>query len=234
MSTTAAASSHFDERTLAFLQELAAHNERPWFDANKHRYETHVMAPALAFIEAMAPHLTKISRHFVANRKRVGGSLMRVYRDTRFARDKTPFKTNIGIQFRHERGRQGVHAPGFYVHIEPGRCFLGVGLWHPEPAALKGIRTEIVEQPKLWERARDDHGFREHFALGGGELVRAPRGFPADGPHAADLRRTDFVATCNLQDRDTLRPQFADDVAARFATASPLLAFLCGALDLQF
>jgi uncharacterized protein (TIGR02453 family) len=234
MPKSTAASTLFDERTLEFLQELAAHNERPWFEANKHRYETHVMTPALAFIDAMAPRLEKISGHFVASKRRVGGSLMRVHRDTRFARIKTPFKTNIGIQFRHERALRDVHAPGFYVHIEPAGCFLGAGIWHPESAALAAIRTEIVEQPRLWQRVRDDRRFREHFELGGAELVKAPRGFPADGPHAADLRRKDFIAACNLQDRDTLRPQFVDDVAARFASATPLMAFLCGALDLQF
>jgi uncharacterized protein (TIGR02453 family) len=233
MPKSPAPSSLFDERTLAFLRELALHNERPWFDANKHRYDAHIMTPALAFIEAMAPRLERISRHFVASRRRVGGSLMRVYRDTRFARDKTPFKINIGIQFRHAR-RRDVHAPGFYVHIEPGGCFLGAGIWHPEPAALKAIRTEIVEQPKLWERARNDRRFCEHFELGGGELLKAPRGFPADGPHAADLRRKDFIASCNLEDHDTLGQKFVDDVAGRFASAAPLMTFLCGALDLQF
>ena len=229
----AAVASRFDEQTLEFLRELAAHNERPWFEANKHRYETHVMAPALAFIDAMAPRLAKISRHFVASGKRVGGSLMRVYRDTRFARDKTPYKTNVGIQFRHERGRD-VHAPGFYLHIEPGACFLGAGIWHPEPGALAAIRAEIVEQPKLWQRARDDQRFRKHFELGGERLAKSPRGYPADAPHADDLRRKDFIASCELAEAQTLRPQFVDDVAARFASATPLMAFLCGALDLEF
>src|SRR5882672_12210854 len=104
----------FDRETLRFLADLAAHNDRPWFEANKHRYEAHCMEPALAFIEAMAPAIAKISRHFVVAPKRAGGSLMRIYRDTRFARDKAPYKTNIGVQFRHERAKD-VHAPGFYV-----------------------------------------------------------------------------------------------------------------------
>jgi uncharacterized protein (TIGR02453 family) len=232
-SSKAAVASRFDAQTFAFLRELAAHNERPWFEANKPRYETHVMTPALALIDAMAPHLQKISRHFVASRRRVGGSLMRVHRDTRFARDKTPYKTNIGIQFRHERGRN-VHAPGFYVHIEPGGCFLGAGIWHPESAALAAIRAEIVEQPKLWQRARDDRRFREHFELGGERLAKSPRGYPPDAPHAEDLRRKDFIASCELADAETLRPQFVADAAARFASAAPLIAFLCGALDLEF
>ena len=232
MATTAAGAS-FDAETLRFLKDLAANNERPWFAAHKHRYDRHVLEPALSFIEAMAPAVQKISRHFVASAKRSGGSLMRVYRDTRFARDKAPFKTNIGIQFRHERGKD-VHAPGFYVHIEPGGCFLGAGIWHPEPSALAAIRMEIVDQPRLWKRVRDGRAFRKHFELAGEKLAKAPRGFPPDSPHADDLRRKDFIASCALTDREVLGPRFARQVGERFATASPLMEFLCGALDLRF
>jgi uncharacterized protein (TIGR02453 family) len=223
----------FDSNTLRFLAELAAHNERPWFAANKQRYDDHVVTPALAFIETLAEPLGKISRHFVAAPKRVGGSLMRVYRDTRFARDKTPFKTNIGIQFRHERGKD-VHAPGFYVHIEPGASFLGAGIWHPEPSALTAIRMAILEQPDAWRRTRDRAEFRSHFELSGEQLARLPRGFPAEAPHADDLRRKDFIATCTLADRDVLRADFAGRVVDRFRSAAPLMRFLCGALDFRY
>ena len=223
----------FDRETLRFLADLAAHNERPWFEANKQRYEAHCMEPALAFIREMAPAIATISPHFVASARRLGGSLMRIHRDTRFARDKSPYKTNIGIQFRHERGRD-VHAPGFYVHVVPGSCFLGAGIWHPDPKALRAIRTEIVEQPTLWERARADRAFRRHFELGGDQGERPPRGFPADGPHAADLKRKDFIAVCELTDAAVARADFAELAGTRFATARPLLDFLCGALDLPF
>jgi uncharacterized protein (TIGR02453 family) len=223
----------FDRETLRFLTDLAAHNDRAWFNANKQRYEDHFVTPALAFIDVLAPSIAKISRHFLAVSKVSGGSLMRIYRDTRFARDKSPYKTNIGIQFRHERGRD-VHAPGFYVHVEPGACFLGAGIWHPEPSALAAIRREIVEQPALWRRARDARAFKEHFTLGGEQAARLPRGMPTDSPHADDLRRKDFIAACDLADRDVLGAGFAADAAARFARAAPLMAFLCGALDLDF
>lgn len=223
----------FDSSTLRFLTDLAGHNERPWFAANKQRYDDHVATPALAFIDAFTEPLARISRHFVAAPKRVGGSLMRVYRDTRFAHDKTPFKTNIGIQFRHERGRD-VHAPGFYVHIEPGASFLGAGIWHPEPSALTAIRMAIVEQPTAWRQARDSAEFRRQFELDGDQLMRVPRGFSADAPHADDLRRKDFIATCSLGDRDVLRSGFAERVAERFGAAAPLMRFLCDALDFKF
>jgi uncharacterized protein (TIGR02453 family) len=140
----------FDSSTLRFLTDLASHNERPWFAASKQRYDDHVAAPALAFIAAFSEPLAKISRHFVAAPKRIGGSLMRVYRDTRFAHDKTPFKTNIGIQFRHERGKD-VHAPGFYVHIEPGVVPRGASASGAECA--DGIRLAIVRAATAWRRA---------------------------------------------------------------------------------
>ena len=227
------AGARFDQATLQFLRELAKHNDRGWFAAHKHRYDEHVVAPALAFIEALAPPLRKISRHFVAIPKRTGGSLMRVYRDTRFARDKTPYKTNIGIQFRHERGRD-VHAPGFYVHLEPGGCFIGAGIWRPEPRAQRAIRLEIVEHPELWEQCRNGRDFRRHFELGGEQLVRLPRGFTADAPHTDDLRRKDFIAACDVSDREAVAADFQRRVTERFATAAPLMRFLCGALDLRF
>jgi uncharacterized protein (TIGR02453 family) len=223
----------FDRETLRFLANLAANNNRDWFEANKQRYEDHFLTPALAFVDAMRPAITKISSHFRAVSRRMGGSIMRIHRDTRFARDKSPYKTNIGIQFRHARARD-VHAPGFYVHIEPGRCFLGAGIWHPEPGARAAIRTEIVQHPDLWQRVRDARAFRQCFDLGGEQLARMPRGFPADAPHADDLRRQDFIGGCNLPDEEVVRGNFADSVAGRFASAAPFVAFLCGALDLEF
>jgi uncharacterized protein (TIGR02453 family) len=223
----------FDRETLRFLTDLAANNNRVWFEANKQRYEDHCLTPALAFVDAMRPAITKISSHFRAVSRRVGGSIMRVHRDTRFARGRSPYKTNIGIQFRHERGRD-VHAPGFYVHIEPGGCFLGAGIWHPEPSSRSGIRTEIVQRPDVWQRVRDARAFRRHFDLGGEQLSRMPRGFPADAPHGEDLRRQDFIAACNLEDATIVRSDFADSVADRFSSAAAFVEFLCGALDLEF
>lgn len=121
----------FRPETLRFLEELALNNERAWFQEHKRRYEQDVLDVALQFIEAMQAPLAELAPHFVAMPTRVGGSLMRVYRDTRFARDKSPYKTNIGIQFRHEQASD-VHSPGYYVHIHPQEVFVGVGLWRPE------------------------------------------------------------------------------------------------------
>ena len=223
----------FPPQTARFLSELAENNEREWFKANKHRYEAHVLGPALEFINAMEPRLEKISRHFVAIGKRTGGSLMRVYRDTRFSKNKTPYKTNVGIQFRHELGKD-VHAPGFYVHIEPNNCFLGTGIWRPDSDALAAIRSCIAENSGSWKRARDAKRFVAHFRLGGARLKRPPRGYAADHPYIEDLKRKDFIAVSEFPIKAIRSPGFIDEVAARYATAKPLMRFLCAALDLRF
>lgn len=225
--------SFFGRETFRFLKELAANNERGWFADNKHRYETHVLEPALDFIASMGPALDRISSHFVAIPKRMGGSLMRVYRDTRFSRDKSPYKTNIGIQFRHELGKD-VHAPGFYVHIEPGECFLGAGIWHPDGDSLARIRERIAEDGPAWHRAAHGKRFTDCLSLAGSSLMRPPKGFAADTPYIEDLKRKDFIATCPLSDSAVRSADFSKLAADRFRRSKPLMAFLCDALELEF
>lgn len=220
-------------RTLGFLEALEDHNDRDWFAQNKHRYEADVLEPALAFIAAMREPLARLAPRFEASPKRLGGSLMRVYRDTRFSKDKSPYKTNVGIQFRHAEGKD-VHAPGYYVHIAPGDIFVAAGLWRPEPASLARIRNAIVEKPLEWKKASTGPAFRRHFDLGGDALVRVPKGYPADHPYAADLRRKDFIASCELSDDAILSKGFVRDVTRRFEAAEPLMRFLCGAVGVPF
>ena len=223
----------FSGDTFEFLRELERNNDREWFNANKSRYETFVLDPALKFIDGMQEPLAAIAPRFVAVPKRSGGSLMRVYRDTRFGRDKTPYKTNIGMQFRHEDGKD-VHAPGFYVHVDAERTFLGVGLWRPPSPALAAIRQRIDARPGEWQRARDDAGFRRHFALGGEALTRAPRGYPADHPLLDDLRRKDFIAVKDLEPDAALSSGFPRRVTTAFAAAEPFMRFLCAALKVPY
>ena len=161
--------SPFDPGLVAFLQELRDNNNRDWFAKNKSRYEATVLAPALQFIADMADIVPTFAPRFTAVAKRQGGSLMRVYRDVRFSKNKEPYKTNVGIQFRHEAGRD-VHAPGYYLHIDPDSVFLGAGLWHPERDALAGIRDAIVEGPRQGANARDDKLFARNFKLVGSSL----------------------------------------------------------------
>lgn len=223
----------FSPGLLQFLGELSLNNDRAWFEANKARYERDVREPARAFIRAMAPRLRKISKFFVADDAKVGGSLMRIHRDVRFARDKAPYKTNLGIQFRHAAGKD-VHAPGFYVHVDNDGVFLGAGLWHPEADALAAIRKAIVERPSAWKKARDDTKFAKHWQPEGDSLARPPRGFDKEHPYIDDLRRKDHIAICRLKTDQILGSKAVDLIATRLAETKPYVGFLCKALGEGF
>ena len=223
----------FPPATLQFLKTLQRNNDREWFQNNKDRYESAFLEPSLAFIEAMAEPLQKISPCFQAIAKNQGGSLMRIYKDTRFAKDKAPYKTNIGIHFRHEAGCS-VHAPGFYLHIEPGSVFLGAGIWRPDRQPLLQIRQAISESPSDWKRARDAKSFRATFELSGDSLKRPPAGFETDDPMIEDLKRKDFIGVCNLEEKEITEPKFLQGVVKKFRAATPFMSFLCNSLGLPF
>jgi len=227
------AESRFTPETFRFLTELALNNSWSWFEANKSRYEALVREPALAFIRGAQPHLRKISSHLVASDRKVGGSLMRIHRDVRFSRDKSPYKTNVGIQFRHEVGKD-VHAPGLYVHIAPDECFLGAGVWHPDAKALGAIRRQIAEYPAQWKRASQGKRFAGEFALSGSSLTRSPKGFDPEHPWIEDLKRTDFIAVAPLSPREVTSREFPRAATARLGAGKSLMAFLCEALNLAF
>ncbi|MEO1036950.1 MAG: DUF2461 domain-containing protein [Pseudomonadota bacterium] len=222
----------FTSETLGFLRELAANNDRDWFAEHKPRYEAAVLEPALRFIGAMQTPLAGIAPSFQAVPKRVGGSLMRVYRDTRFSRNKAPYKTNIGIQFRHSAGKD-VHAPGFYLHIEPDSVFVGAGSWHPAAPMLAAIRSHLAANSTAWRRAIGGKRFNEYFALEGERLKRPPRGFDADHPCIEDLKRKDFIAVANFAPTDVLEDDFIKQVVSRFRAAKPFMQFLCDANSLS-
>jgi uncharacterized protein (TIGR02453 family) len=223
----------FGPGLLRFLGELREHNDRAWFKANQARYEDEVRGPALDFIRLMAPHVEKISPSLVASDRKVGGSLMRIHRDVRFSKNKEPYKTNLGIQFRHERGKD-VHAPGLYFHVDPDSVFLGVGMWHPDAASLAAVRQAIDEDPRGWKRASRGKRFREAWELGGDSLKRAPLGYPADHPRIEDLKRKDHIAVCPLARREVTRSDLVDRVAERFRRGRPYIAWLAESLGLPF
>ena len=223
----------FKPITVSFLQELSENNNRNWFMQNKKRYETDVLTPALNYISAMSESLAKFSPNFVAVPKRIGGSLMRIYRDTRFSKDKTPYKTNIGIHFRHRFGKD-MHVPGYYVHIAPDENFVGIGTWHPPSDALLKIREHIVEHPKKWSTARDDRIFRKEFNLYGDKLKFAPRGFSKDHKLIEDLKWKDFIAVRNLNKSDIQSEDFIGLSCRLFKSATPYMNFLCDALEVPF
>ena|GEM_PF-20467 len=223
----------FNRSLMKFLVELKANNNRDWFQENKPRYEAEVLTPSLEFIRAMGPLLKKISPELIASDKRVGGSLMRVYRDTRFASDKTPYKTNVGIHFRHEMGKDA-YCPGLYLHIAPEECFLGAGIWHPDSATLKKIREAIDERSKDWKRARDNKKFNEHFELAGEKLKTSPRDYDKDHPMIEDLRRKDFIGVKAIRESEVFKKDFLAESVAAFVAAKPLMKFVCDSIHVPF
>lgn len=224
---------HLDRELFRFLRDLERNNNREWFQANKQRYERHVKEPLLGFVMDFASHLQKISPHFLADPRPVGGSMFRIFRDTRFSSDKRPYKTNAGVQFRHEAGKD-VHAPGFYLHLAPGEVFAAAGIWHPDSGTAAQIREAILEDPERWRRVVTRKAFRESFELAGDSLRRAPRGVPADHPLLEDLRRKDFIAVADLSEAQACAPGFIAGLARLWSKAGPFTGFLCQALGQPF
>lgn len=224
---------YFTEQTFDFLSQLASNNQREWFELHKSEYETFVRTPALEFIEDFAPLLRDVSPHFRAIAKKVGGSLMRVQRDTRFSRDKTPYKTNIGIQFRHELGKD-VHAPGYYLHIANDECFIGVGIWHPDSPTLHKIRLALVEHEQQWIDTCAHLPFQQQFQLSGDQLSKPPRGFDKLHPLIDDLKRKDFIAIAPLTRHDACSEQLPEHVQQHAESATPFMQFLCKALQVNY
>jgi uncharacterized protein (TIGR02453 family) len=220
---------YFTRETFRFLRELTEHNDRDWFADNKRRYEAVVKEPALRLIQDFAPHLKKLSPHFQATPR----SLFRIYRDVRFAKDKSPFKTHTGIQFRHDRGRD-VHAPGYYFHVQPGQVFLALGLWHPDGATLGAIRERIVEAPADWKKASRGKAFRDTFAMEGDRLTRPPRGFDPEHPLVDDLKWKDFIATAELSEASATSADLPEALARTWSAGTPFMKFLCSAVDVPF
>jgi uncharacterized protein (TIGR02453 family) len=224
---------YFTPELFRFLAELTLNNERAWFEANKGRYRTAIQEPLLRFIADFAPELATISPHFVADPRPQGGSMFRIHRDVRFSADKSPYKTHAAAQFRHRAARD-VHAPGFYLHLEPGGCFVGVGIWHPDSPTLAALRAALVADPDGWRGAAGNRAFCRAFALGGEALKRPPQGFDPAHPLIADIRRKDFVAIADLDEEQAMAP----DLLARFTrlcrAAAPFMRFLAGAVGQPF
>ena len=226
-------SGYFSDQTFAFLRKLKRNNNREWFKAHQDQYEAQVREPALRFIAAMDAPLKRISPNYIADDRKVGGSLFRIQRDTRFAKDKTPYKTAIGIRFNHERARD-VHSPLFYLHIEEGDCFAGAGLWRPDGKQTRAIREFIVANPNGWKQATRSAAFKRSYTLGGEALKRPPRGFDAEHELIDDLMRKDFVASVPLRTEDILDPRLPAKLARHYQALAPMVEYLCDALDVDF
>ncbi len=224
---------YFTKKTFDFLRQLKKNNERDWFKANKDRYEAHLKQPMLRFIEDFAGPLSKVSRKFDADPSPVGGSLFRIYRDTRFGKDKTPYKTHLAAHFRH-RSAKDVHAPGFYLHLEPKSVWMGVGIWRPDTASARRIREAIAADSARWKKVTRGKAFASKFELTGDALKRPPRGFDPEHAFVEDLKRKDFIGMAKMSESDACKPDFLKQFAARCKTSGPFVHFVCDALDVPF
>ena len=224
---------HFTPALFEFLAELSMNNNREWFQANKARYERDVRNPLLDFVADFGERLRDISPHMVADPRPSGGSMFRIYRDVRFSKDKSPYKTNAGAHFRHEVGRE-VHGPGFYLHLQPGSVFGGAGIWMPNSQTLGKIRGAIVENPGRWERIVGDEAFSSRFTLEADSLKRAPKGVDPDHPLIDYLKLKSFAAGTSFEDDDVVSPGFIDIYTDACRTAGPFSEFLTNAVGLDW
>jgi uncharacterized protein (DUF2461 family) len=198
-------------KLFSFFRDLKNNNTREWFEANKDRYESDVREPLLTFIDSFAEPLYKISPHFRADARKVGGSLFRIYRDVRFSKDKTPYKTQAGVHFRHERSKDA-HAPGFYLHLDPKEVFIGAGIWHPDKDALLQIRGALMDPPP---------GRKPSVAPP--SAVSSPwRESPTNGPLVASTRNTHYSRTsCARTSSPSPRPHVPMFLLRTFQKSSP-------------
>lgn len=219
---------HFSPALFAFLKALKANNTREWFEAHRVQYVTAVETPMLRFIDDLRPRLATVSRGFVADPRRSGGSMFRLYRDTRFSADKSPYKTHVAARFVHRAQPKGQMGPTFYLHLEPGDSFGGGGIYHPDTPALTRIRHAIVDDATGWRAVK-----RLGLDLQGDTLKRVPTGFAADHPFADDLKRKDLYVVHAFSQRDVCSRGFMDHYIDACLQVEPLVTFLSRAVGLK-
>lgn len=220
----------FTRELFDFLEELAEHNDREWFAANKARYEAHVKGTSLAFVEAVAGPMADLAPHIRCDKK----ALFRIYRDTRFSKDKTPYKTTAGIHFRHDAGKDA-HAPGYYLHLEPAGVFVGSGIWSPDTRTAGLLRSAMVEDPQGWAAVRDPLLADGRYGWYGDDaLKRVPRGYPKEHPLADDLRKKSIVVTRQLPAATVFEEDFLDQWVAICEETHPLMAWICRAIGVPW
>jgi uncharacterized protein (TIGR02453 family) len=218
---------YFTDDLFRFLTRLKRNNNRDWFLRHKVEFETFCRQPALRFIHDFAGPLYDLSPQLLADARPSRGSLFRIYRDTRFAADKRPYKTHVAMHFSHPG--KDVHSPGFYLHLEPGGSFAAAGLWHPEPPLLLKVRNAIVARKDEWAKVRrlltwDDAG----------KLTRPPRGFPVNFEFLEDLKYKDIGSSVGFSDKQVTSPKFLHTFTEACRQMAPLARFLSSAVGLKF
>lgn len=223
----------FPKDLFAFFEELKENNNREWFNANKPRYLESVVEPMGNYIRSIAPLLQRISPHYRADPKPHGGSMFRIYRDTRFSKDKTPYKTHAACHFRH-LAHGDAHAPGFYMHLESAQVMFGGGIWRPSSKHLGLIREFIADNPSAWGKLSDSTAVRKLGGIQGDQLKRPPRGYDPGARHIEDLKRKSFYLMHDAEPELALSPDLVTESARVFRVAGKLNRFVCDALELPF
>jgi uncharacterized protein (TIGR02453 family) len=225
----------FRPEAIQFLADLAANNDRNWFQPRKAEYERLLKEPLAALCTDLA-ELFRARR--IPLRADPVRSPFRIYRDIRFSKDKSPYKTNLGASFPWVEARvaasespdaepEGRHPVGGYFHFSPGEVFVGGGMWHPDPARLTSFRQVVVNEPKRIRAALEDPDFVETYGkVNGDELKRVPTGYPADHARADLLRLKDVVFGRRLSDKEALSPDLPDLLTASLAAGAPVFRLL--------
>jgi uncharacterized protein (TIGR02453 family) len=209
----------FPDRGLELYAGLEADNSKSYWSDHKAVWESDVRDPMRALTAALADEFGE-------------AKLFRPNRDIRFSKDKTPYKTHVGIYFRHARAAE-MDTGGMYLHLEPGHVFMGAGIWHPGTPALKRIRDALVARPEGWRRALV--AVEPVWKLADGEaLKRPPAGYSADNPLIEDIKRKSFAITASLTQKQATSSGFLDEWAERAASARPFMEYLCSALGVEY
>ncbi len=239
---------HFTPAFFQFLRQLAKHNSPEWFKDHKAEYEQHVKGPMLRFIADLRPRIAKISTHIEVDPKLVGGSMQRMNRDTRFSKDKSPYKTSVGAMFGHDVGSGKELKLGYHLSLAPdkgGEREAGkasgtkayVGIWEPDAKALDAIRTRIMVKPDEWKKAVGAR-FAASHTFEGESLKRPPKvgdcAVDPSHPLIDELKRKSHAAAAAFDEKTVCAPDFLDEYVEAVKAGSPLMAFLCGALKLPY
>lgn len=227
--------SGFRPEAIQFLVGLAENNDRAWFTPRKADFERLLKRPLEALCVALDERFRARGIPLTADPAR---SPFRIYRDVRFSKDKSPYKTNISASFPWAGGadpdlsraeRAGGTDPGGYFHLAPGEVYVGGGMWHPPIATLAGFRRAVADDPDGVRALIDEPRFAATFgSLSGESLKRAPAGFPPDHPEIDLLKLKDVTFGHRLSDADVMSPDLPDTIADSFAVAVPVMRWLAG------
>jgi uncharacterized protein (TIGR02453 family) len=217
----------FRPEAIQFLADLAANNDRAWFQPRKAEYESLLKRPLEALCIALAARFEARGIPLAADPAR---SPFRIYRDVRFSKDKSPYKTHVAASFGWAEGGTMTHQegdPGGYFHLGPGEAFVGGGMWHPPTAKLAAFRQAVLNDTASVRSVLDQPAFARTFgAISGDALKRVPTGYPADHPEADLLKLKDMTFGHRLADDDVMSPRLPDVLADSFEIAVPVMRFL--------